>query len=162
MFNWILIHGFIPNRLYVSTLISPIALSSLLGKIMDACIINKQFNVFKFHDLLFAYKANHSTVQCVSTIKKIISYYNLNKSPVYMCMLDVSKAFDKVNLVLLFNKLRLKGMCPLLLRFIINMYISQNIRVKWNDCISHEYAVSNGVNKAVLFHRYYLIFIYKI
>ena len=65
-----------------------IALSSLFGKIMDVCIINKQCHVFKFNDLLFAYKANRSTVQCVSTIKEIISYYNLNKSPVYMCMLD--------------------------------------------------------------------------
>ena len=163
MFNCILIHGFIPNSLCVSTLIPipknkltslsdsnnyrAIALSSLFGKIMDACIINKQCHVFKFHDLLFAYKANHSTVQCVSTIKEIISYYNLNRSPVYMCMLDASKAFDKVNLLLLFNKLRLKGMCPLLLRFIINMYIGQNIRVKWNDCISHVYAVSNGVKQ---------------
>ena len=92
-----------------------IALSSLFGKIMDACIINKQCHVFKFHDLLFAYKANHSTVQCVSTIKEIINYYNLNKSPVYMCMLDASNACDKVNLLLLFNKLWLKGMFPLLL-----------------------------------------------
>ena len=25
------------------------------------------------------------------------------------------------------------------------MYIGQNIRVKWNDCISHVNAVSNGV-----------------
>ena len=79
---------------------------------MDACIINKQCQVFKFRDFLFAYKANHSTVQCVSTIKEVISYYNINKSPVYMCMLDASKAFDNVNLLLLFNKLRLKGMCP--------------------------------------------------
>ena len=89
-----------------------IALSSLFGRIMDACIINKQCHVFKFHDLMFAYKTNHSTFQCVSTIKEVISYYNINKSPVYMCMLDASKAFDKVNLLLLFNKLRLKGMCP--------------------------------------------------
>ena len=35
----------------------------------------------------------------MSTIKGIISYYILNKSPVYMCMLDASKAFDKVNLL---------------------------------------------------------------
>ena len=55
-----------------------IALSSLFGKIMAACIINKQCYVFKLHDLLFAYKADHSTVQCVSTIKDIISNYNLN------------------------------------------------------------------------------------
>ena len=66
-------------------------MNSLFGKNMDACIINKQCHVFKFHDLLFAYKANHSTVQCVSTIKEIVIYYNLNKS-VYICMLDASKA----------------------------------------------------------------------
>ena len=77
-----------------------IALSSLFGKIRDACIINKQCHVF-----LFAYKTNHSTVQCVSTIKEIIRCYNLTKSHVWM--LDASKASDKVNLLLLFNKLRL-------------------------------------------------------
>ena len=59
-----------------------IAPSGLFGKIMDVCIINKQCHMFKFHDLLFVYKVNHSTVQCVSTIKEVISYYNLNKSPV--------------------------------------------------------------------------------
>ena len=36
-----------------------IALSSLLCKILDTCIIDKQESVFKSHDLLFAYKANH-------------------------------------------------------------------------------------------------------
>ena len=83
----------------------------------------------------------------MSTIKEIISYYNLNGSPVYKCMLDASKAFDKVNLLFIFNKLRLKWMCPLLLRFIIHLYIGQNIRVKWNDCISHVYGVSTGVKQ---------------
>ena len=63
---------------------------------MDVCIINKQCHVLKFYGILFAYKANHSTAQCVSTIKNIISYYNLNRSPVYMCMFDASKTFDKV------------------------------------------------------------------
>ena len=111
---------------------------------MDACIINKQCHVFKFHDILFAYKANHSTFQCVSTIKEIISYYNLNRSPVYMCMLDASKAFDKVNLLLLFNKLRLKGMCPLLLRFKINIYV-------WHP---HKTVTTFGLRFIVLSYRY--------
>ena len=113
----------------------------------------------KFHDIQFAYKANHSTVQCVSTIIEIISYYNLNKSPVYMCMLDASKAFDMVNLLLLFNNIELKGMCPLLLRFIINMYISQNIRM----IVYHMNMLFQMVsNKAALCHRYYLMCMYKI
>ena len=70
-----------------------ITLSSLFDKIMDACIINKQCHLFKFHDILFTYKANHSTIQCMSRIKEIISYYNLNKSPVYYvyvgCVQDI-------------------------------------------------------------------------
>ena len=88
-----------------------ISLSSLFGKTMDTFIINKQCHVFTvFNDILVAYNANHYTVQCVSASKEIISHYNLNRSPVYMCVLDAPKAFDMVNLLLLFNKLRLKGM----------------------------------------------------
>ena len=73
LFNCILIHGFIPNSFCVYTL-KPIFLTSLSdstnyrAKIMDACIINKQCHVFKWHDLLFAYKANPSIVQCVFTV----------------------------------------------------------------------------------------------
>ena len=74
------------TRLSDSNNYRAIALSSLFDEIMDVCIINKQCHVFKFYDLLFAYKANHSTVQCVSTIKEVISYYNINKSPVYICV----------------------------------------------------------------------------
>ena len=66
-----------------------------------------------------------------------------------MCMLDASKAFDIEKLLLLFQKLCFKGMCHLLLRIIMNMYISQSICLKWIDCMSYEYyTVSNGVKQA--------------
>ena len=108
---------------------------------MDVCITS-----------LFAYKT-HSTNQFVSTIKKITIYNHLNHSPAYVYMLDTSKAFDKIHL-LLFKKLWLKGKCPLLLRFTI-----QNICGKLNYCISHEYAISNvvkqgGIMSQVLFNMY--------
>ena len=43
-----------------------------------------------------------------------------------MCTLDVSKAFDNVkNLLVLFNKLHKKHLCPLTLRLLMNNYCSQ-------------------------------------
>ena len=50
--------------------------------------------VFKSHDLLCAYKANHSTVQCVTMIRETVSYYLSYSNQLFMCMQDASKAFD--------------------------------------------------------------------
>ena len=47
-----------------------------------------------------------------------------------MCTLDASKAFDKVNLLVLFNKLYKKHLCPLTLRLLLNSYYSQKIRIR--------------------------------
>ena len=143
LFNCILCHVYIPTSFCIAMLVPipknklgnlsessnyrAIALSSLLCKILDTCIIDKQESVFKSHDLLFAYKANHSTVQCVTMIRETVSYYLSYSNQLFMCMLDASKAFDKVNLLLLFRKLRDKGMCPIILRFIVKLYINQCI-----------------------------------
>ena len=61
----------------------------------------------------------------------------------------LSKAFDKVYPILLCKKLYTKVMCPLILRFIINMYVHQCIRVKWTQSTSDLYRITNGVKQGV-------------
>ena len=51
-------------------------------------------------------------MQCMSSIIETINYYNNNGSNVYLCMLDASKAFDRVNLLTLFKTLYKRNMCP--------------------------------------------------
>ena len=74
-----------------------IALSSLISKLFDNCIISSNSYIFECDDLQFAYKKKTSTLQCISIIKEVINYYVNQKSCVCMCMLDASKAFDRVN-----------------------------------------------------------------
>ena len=81
-----------------------IALSSLISKLFDNCIISSNSYIFESDNLQFAYKKKTSTIQCVSIIKEVINYYVNQNSCVYMCMLDASKAFDRVNLLVLFLK----------------------------------------------------------
>ena len=45
-------------------------------------------------------------------------------------MLDASKAFDCVNLLLLFKKLLQRDMCPIFRRFLMNNSCNQQMRVK--------------------------------
>ena len=49
-----------------------------------------------------------------------------------MCTFDASTGFDKVNLLVLFNKSYKKHLCPLSLRLLMNSYCSQKIRIRWN------------------------------
>ena len=52
-----------------------IALSSLLSKLFDTCIISSQFDSLLSNDLQFAYKSQTSTIQCVSSVIETVSYY---------------------------------------------------------------------------------------
>ena len=38
-------------------------------------------------------------------------------------------------------------MCPLFLRFLMNTYCNQQMRVKWNDMIYSTFSTSNGVKQ---------------
>ena len=65
-----------------------------------------------------------------------IEYYSENGSDCYLLLLDASKAFDHVEYVNLFNTLRDRNLCPIVLRIIMNMYVNQVIQIKWNDLLS--------------------------
>ena len=53
----------------------------------------------------FGYKPKHGTEFCIFVVKQVIDYYKSNGSPVYLCFLDLSKAFDRVDFSLLITKL---------------------------------------------------------
>ena len=66
---------------------------------------------------------------------------------VCVCTIDATKAFDRVNLFVLFNLLRKRNFCPLYLRFLMYSYFNQRMRVRWNSLNSREFLLSNGVKQ---------------
>ena len=60
-------------------------------------------------------KKKHATDLCEYTLKQIVDYYRSNCSPVYICFLDASKAFDRVNYAILCKKLAIAVICQMLL-----------------------------------------------
>ena len=80
-----------------------IALSSLFGKIFDLIFLNK------FSDCLltqqFGFKPKHSTSMCTMVLKETLAYYTVDGGSAFCTLLDVTKAFDRVNYCKLFLKL---------------------------------------------------------
>ena len=69
---------------------------------------------------------------CKFMVLETIEHYRRSGSDVHVMLLDASKAFDRVNYIMLFEKQFNKGMCPLTVRLLLNMYTKQKIQVKWS------------------------------
>ena len=63
-----------------------------------------------------------------------------------MLLLDASKAFDRIEYVRLFELLRDNNMCPIVLRLIIHVYISEDAS-NMGEIVSSQFFVSNGVKQ---------------
>ena len=114
---------------------------------MDVVILTKESGNLCSSNLQFSFKSGASTSMCTSMIQETISYYVNNDSNVYGLMLDASKAFDHVNYCKLFRILLEKNICPLYCRLLLNMYINQKLRVRWESTHSSYFNVHNGVKQ---------------
>ena len=56
-------------------------------------------------------------------------------------MFDASKAFDRVHYVKLFKLLFKREVCPVVLRFLIELCTNQKLRIKWGFSISELFCV---------------------
>ena len=72
-------------------------------------------------DMQYGFKKKHSTTWCTVVLKEIVQHYREGNSDVYCCLLDSSKAFDKLHYGELFTLLLSTKMPVKILRLIIRV-----------------------------------------
>ena len=93
----------------------------------------------------FGFKPSHGTEMSVFALKQVIEYYKNNNSPVYVCYLDASKAFDRINHWALFAELLDRKVSNSVIRFLLFWYEHQRFCMWWGRMLSDYFIVSNGV-----------------
>ena len=163
LFNCMIKHGSVPSGFLESQIVPipknkrkslndisnyrGIAVSSVIGKILDSVIIHLHESVLQSCDMQFGFKKGHSTTQCTAIVEEVVNYYKNRNSSVYVLMLDASQAFDRVNYKSLFCTLLNRGLCFLTTRLLFNLYNNQLLSIKWGNCISTKFKPSNGVKQ---------------
>ena len=107
-----------------------IASGSLILKLLDIVVFMLEGDKLQCDQLQFGFPAKASTSMCSWTATTVIEHYNKNGSVVYGCAMDLSKAFDLVEWVDLFNTLIEKGVEPIFLRIMLHIYKNQSCDVK--------------------------------
>ena len=103
----------------------------------------------------FGFKKKHGTDMCIYTLKETINLYTSMKGCVFTCFLDASKAFDRVNHSILFEKLARRGVPIYILRILIYWYENQRLCIRWGETMSEYFKVTNGVRQGSVLSSYF-------
>ena len=139
-FSVCLSHGYLPPAMIKTTIVPivknkcgnisesnnyrPIALATIISKLFESVLLVKCEDYLSTCSNQFGFKKGHSTDLCIYALKEYIEYYKNRNTSVFVTMLDASKAFDRVNFWLLFQKLLSRNV-PLFIVRILAMWYTQ-------------------------------------
>ena len=150
LFNKIILHGYVPHSMLAGQIkpviksisgsksdsenFRPVMSSSVTFKLLEYCllpVLNKHIDLNKRQ---FGFRKDASCFSTVTIFKEIVHSYKSEKSNVYCCMVNFTKAFDRVDAKLLVRKLKQTSVPPLIYNFMGFMYSNTYVNVRFNDC----------------------------
>ena len=162
-FTGFLVHGSLPKSILSVILVPvikdkvgklnssgnyrPIALASILSKVLERVLLSRLEQYLQTADNQFGFKQKHGTDMCIFALKELLDKYLSQNTTVFTCFIDLSQAFDRVNHCKLFKKLCLRGAPKYLIRILVFWYAHQTMLVKWGNSISAPFHVTNGVRQ---------------
>ena len=126
-----------------------ITLMTTVRKVFEKAVLEKISKWVKnghiIHDLQGAGQEHCSSLETNWLVRESISYYLEQGSDVYVCMMDVRKAFDTVWQNGLFYKLYYTGMDPKIWGIITKLYSKFDCCVRVGDHISDWFTARQGI-----------------
>ena len=163
LFNAMLTHGYICDSLMDTIIVPiiknksgnigdknnyrPVALGTAISKLFELVLLDK-IELYMYTTCnQFGFKDKHSTDLCLFTFRQIVEYYNSHSSPVFICFMDASKAFDKVHHWTLFKKLIDRKIPNVIVRLLVYWYSKQKYYIQWGKYMSPSFNAINGVKQ---------------
>jgi len=107
------------------------AISPILSKVFEYCLLDRFSSVFRTVDNQFGFKKSIGCNHAIYTARKIVNNFISLGRTANLCALDLSKAFDKVNHHELFIKLMKRHIPNELLELFENWFTNCYSCIKW-------------------------------
>jgi exonuclease III len=163
LFNIMLKHCVVPN-LFFNGIIIPIVkdkhgdtsdinnyraitLSPCISKLFEMCLLEQYSDKLQSSPLQFGFKKHIGCSHAIYTLQCVTDYFTSHGSTVNIALLDMSKAFDRVNHTILFKKLVDKGLPTNVVRLLYIWYSNSNAFVRWGSATSQSFHLKAGVRQ---------------
>ena len=141
-------------KITCTVIASTLAIASVLAKVLEFIILERIEMFVYTHENQFGFKKQHGTDTSIYVMKEIINRYQRLGSSVYLCCLDASKTFDRINHDTLFKKLVNRNVPAYIVRLLVVWYSHQQMFVKWGNVMSSVFTVSKGVRQGGVLSPY--------
>jgi hypothetical protein len=127
--------------------IRPISVSNVFHTIMEKWILSKILETYRHTPKQFGFRRGYSCQHAIIMVLETIKFCKRKKKRLFLCLIDASKAFDKINRYKLW--VILMQICrPAVLRYLIKYYTSSQALVRINkidsDIFKTELSVKQG------------------
>lgn len=137
-----------------------ITLSSTLLKLYERILLNRIESMVTVDDLQGGFQKQRGCLFTSFLLRESVAFAKENNSKLYVCFLDLFKAFDSVWHQGLFYKLYQYGIRGFTYKAIVDLYTEMKSCVKYNGCTSEWFPVLQGTRQGgVLSPFLFLIFI---
>jgi len=127
-----------------------ITILPIISKAFEFAILECLFPYIHSSHAQFGFKSGHSCAQAVFLVRKIVDSFSRQGSTVNLCSLDISKAFEQLNHITLFNKLMDRNVPRNLIYLLIDWFAKMETRVKWGNALSSSVRLSAGVRQGLV------------
>lgn len=124
-----------------------ITISPCISKLFEMCLLEQYSNFLDSSPLQFGFKKKLGCSHAIYALNCVSEYFTQHGSNVNICLLDLSKAFDRVDHAVLFEKLSCKGLPSNVVQLLYSWYQRNNVFVRWRSGISKCFNLPTGVRQ---------------
>ena len=123
-----------------------ITISPVISKIFEYCLLGRLSDL-KTSERQFGFKQGIGCNNSIQTVRKVINYFNTRKSTVNIGVIDLKKAFDKVNIYGLLSVLQEKNVNAKLIDILENWFSKGYSTIRWGCAYSECFPLLSGVRQ---------------
>ncbi|CAF0945202.1 unnamed protein product [Brachionus calyciflorus] len=125
----------------------PVAISDCISNLFESIILDELNENYPDHKKQFGFKSRSSCQHAIWTLRQAINSNKRKGKWTYVCAIDASKAFDKINRTLLWKRLIEKKVNLQIILALINYYRESFLIVKNKDKFSMSFKPNVGVRQ---------------
>ena len=159
--NSMLVHGFVPESFCNNVIIPnvenrnancndptsyrPISIEPICSKLLEQCLVPAVEPFLCFHSNQFGFVPGGGCNKALFAYRTTVEYFQNNNNRVYVALLDLSKAFDRVTHYGLLTLLMKRSIPLFLINILFSWFCKLYGTVVWNNCLSHKFDIFSGI-----------------